>query len=345
MRFLSISHVVPGSKLAKPLYGNQGVILLRENVELTESLLHRLKGLGYTGIYVEDEISEGIDIQDIVEEGMRLKCAARLEEIVNNNGNIAEMAPLIDNIVNSIIENKDLEVNMNHLWGHHEYTYLHCVNVGILSVCIGIKLNLHKEELIYLGTAGILHDIGKKTIPNELLDKPGKLTEDEYAKIKKHPESGYELLVKAYEINSVTRVGVLEHHERYDGSGYPRGLKGEEITIFGRIIAVADTYDAMTSDRAYRNAFVPSETVEYLMGTGNQLFDATVIDAFVRCVTVYPMGTCVELSDGTKGIVIKNHKDCVLRPIVRDIHTKKIIDLKYDKDYRSICISKLVQSF
>ncbi len=342
MRFLSINHVLPGSKLAKPLYGNQGVILLRENVELTESILQRLKGLGYTGIYVEDEISEGIEIQDIVDESLRLKTAARLEEIVNNNGNIAEMTPMIKDIVENIIENKDLEVNMNHLWGHHEYTYLHCVNVGILSVCIGIKLNLMKDELIYLGAAGILHDIGKKLIPAELLDKQGKLTEDEFAELRKHPEYGYEILAKAYEISSLTKVGVLEHHERYDGSGYPRGLRGEEITIFGRIIAVADTYDAMTSDRAYRNAFAPSETVEYLMGTGNQLYDAAIIDAFVRCVTVYPLGTCVELSDGTQGIIIQNHQDCVLRPVVRNINTKKIIDLKNDKEYYHICISKLV---
>jgi len=271
MRFLSINHVLPGSKLAKPLYGNQGVILLRENVELTESILQRLKGLGYTGIYVEDEISEGIEIQDIVDESLRLKTAAKLEEIVNNNGNIAEMTPMIKDIVENIIENKNLEVNMNHLWGHHEYTYLHCVNVGILSVCIGIKLNLMKDELIYLGAAGILHDIGKKLIPAELLDKQGKLTEDEFAELRKHPEYGYEILAKAYEISSLTKVGVLEHHERYDGSGYPRGLRGEEITIFGRIIAVADTYDAMTSDRAYRNAFAPSETVVQVINYMMQL--------------------------------------------------------------------------
>lgn len=341
MRFLSIEHVVPGTKLAKPLYGNQGVILLRENVELTESILQRLRGLGYTGIYVDDEISEGIEIQDIVDESLRLKTAARLEEIVNNNGNIAEMTPLIADIVESIIENKDLEVSMNHLWGHHEYTYLHCVNVGILSVCIGIKLDLLKEELIYLGTAGILHDIGKKRIPVELLDKQGRLTDEEFGELRRHPEYGYEILTRAYEINNLTKVGVLEHHERFDGSGYPRGLKGEEITIFGRIIAVADTYDAMTSDRAYRNAFAPSETVEYLMGTGNQLYDALIIDAFVRCVTVYPVGTCVELSDGTQGIIIQNYPDCVLRPVVRNIKNKKIIDLKNDKEYFNICISKL----
>lgn len=342
MRFLTIDKVVPGSRLAKPLYGAQGVILLRENVVLTEAILSRLKTNGYTGLYIEDEISEGIIINDVVDEGLRLKTASRLESIVNQNGNLAEMKPLISEIVDSIIASGDVEINMNHLWGHHEYTYLHCVNVGILAVSIGIKLNLNRDNLIYLGTAGILHDIGKKFVPVEILDKQGKLTLEEYELIQKHPGFGFEVLADATELNSVTKVGVLEHHERFDGSGYPRGLKGDGITMFGRILAVADTYDAMTSDRAYRNAFSPSETVEYLMGAGNQLYDSNVIDVFIKCVTVYPVGTCVELSDGTQGIILKNYSDCVLRPVLRNIDSKEIIDLKNDAKYLNLCISKII---
>lgn len=342
MRFLSIDNVVPGTKLGKPLYSEQGIVLLRVNAELTESILRRLKALGFTGLYIEDEISEGIIIEDIVDERLRLEAASRLENIVVSNGNIAEMAPLIADIVDSIIHNKDVEVNMNHLWGHHEYTYLHCVNVGILAVSVGIKLNLNREELLCLGAAGILHDIGKKCIPLEILDKRGTLTDNEYDIMKNHPGLGYEILANAIELSSVTKVGVLEHHERYDGSGYPRGLRGEEITIFGRILAVADTYDAMTSDRAYRNAFSPSEAVEYLMGNGNKLYDSAIIDTFIRCVTIYPVGTCVELSDGTQGIIIKNYCDCVLRPVIRNLTTKKLVDLKNDKKYYNICITKLI---
>ncbi|MGB8453439.1 MAG: HD-GYP domain-containing protein [Anaerocolumna sp.] len=342
MRFLTIDNVVPGSRLAKPLYGAQGAVLLRENFELTEAILARLRAHGYTGLYIEDEISEGIIINDVVDEGLRLKTAAQLESILNQNGNLSEMKPLISGIVDSIIASGDVEINMNHLWGHHEYTYLHCVNVGILAVSIGIKLNLTRDNLMYLGTAGILHDIGKKYVPIEVLDKQDKLSNEEFELIQKHPEMGFEILANALELNSVTKVGVLQHHERFDGSGYPRGLKGSEITIFGRILAVADTYDAMTSDRAYRNAFSPSETVEYLMGAGNQLYDSSVIDVFIKCVTVYPVGTCIELSDGTQGIILQNYSDCVLRPIVRNIKSKEIIDLKNDLKYLNICISKII---
>lgn len=342
MRFLSINKVEPGTVLAKPLYGNQGVILLRENVVLTENILSRLKAMGYTGLYIEDEISEGIVIEDVVAEGLKLRTASRLEEIINGNGNIAEMFPMIQDIVSSIITNKDVELSMRNLWGHHEYTYLHCVNVAILAVSVGIKMNLPEDDLIYLGTAGMLHDIGKNKIPSSLLDKKGKLSDEEFGILKKHPEFGYDMLTSAQELNSVTRAGVLQHHERYDGSGYPRGLKGNEITLYARILAVADTYDAMTSDRAYRDAYAPSEAVEYLMGNGDQLYDNLVIDAFVKCVTIYPLGSCVELNNGVRAVVVMNYQDCVLRPLLRTIESKEMIDLKNDTRYLNLCITKLV---
>ncbi|MDF2590358.1 MAG: metal dependent phosphohydrolase [Anaerocolumna sp.] len=342
MRFLSIDNIIPGTRLAKPLYGVQGIVLLRENAELTDVILNRLKEIGYTGLYIEDEISEGIQIPDIIDEKLRLEAAYRLESIVNGNGNIAEMMPVISEIVDNIISKDNIVLNMNQLRGHHEYTYLHCVNVGILSVSIGIKLGLTRERLLNLGTAGILHDIGKKYIPLEILDKPWKLDYEEFETIKKHPTFGYEMLTDLHEIAKEAKLGVLQHHERYDGSGYPKGLKAHEISLFGRILAVADTYDAMTSDRAYRNAFLPSEAVEYLMGSGNSLYDSEIIDKFSKCITVYPIGTCVELSNGIKAIVLENYSDCILRPLVRDLQTREQIDLKNNNEYYNICIAKII---
>lgn len=343
MRFLSIDHVIPGARLARPLYDINGNILLREDYELTEGILDKLKDLGYSGLYIEDEISKGIVINDVVDEKLRLTTAARLEDILKSNASLAQMQPLISEIVDSIISNGEVIVSMNRLLGHHEYTYIHCVNVGILSVSIGVKYKMNRHELIQLGTAGILHDVGKKNIPLEILDKPGRLTDEEYEFMKRHAMLGYEMLLSCIELSSVTRVAVLEHHERCDGSGYPRGLKGNEITLFGKIVAVADTYDAMTTDRAYRNAFLPSEAVEYLMGSANRYYDLEVISNFMKCIAVYPVGTCVELSDGTKGIVMENYPDCILRPVVRNIENKAIIDLKNDNTYLNICILRTIK--
>lgn len=344
MRFLSVDQLVPGTRLARPLYGAEGLILLRENFELTDSIICRLRGMGYHGVYVNDEISEGIIINDVVDEKLRIETANRLEDILKNNGNIEEMQPLVSEVVNNIIDNKDIVINMNRLSGHHKYTYHHSVNVGILSVGIGVKLEYNRDKLIQLGMSGMLHDIGKKFVPTDILDKSGKLSKSEFQVIQTHPERGYEMLYKAYNLSSVTKIGVLQHHERFDGSGYPNGLKGHEISMFGRIIAVSDTYDAMTSDRAYHKASQPSEVIEYLFGNGNQRYDLRVVDYFSKCIAVYPVGSCVELSDGTKGIVLKNYSDSVLRPVIRNIQNKQIIDLKNDVNYLGICISGQMQS-
>lgn len=343
MRFLSIHQVEPGVRLAKPIYGSGGSILLRENFELTESIISRLKALGYNGVYINDEISEGIEIEDVIEETLRIEAAMSLEDIFTNNGNIEKMQPLVTDVVDNILNNKDVVMNINRLRGHHKYTYLHSVNVGILSVGIGVKLDYQRDKLIELGMSGILHDIGKKFVPIDILDKNGSLDKKEFEVIRQHPQKGFDMLCNSYELSSMTKVGVLQHHERFDGSGYPKGLKGGEISPFGRIIAVSDTYDAMTSDRAYHEASQPSEVIEYLLGDGNQRYDLRIVDYFTKCIAVYPVGSCVELSDGTQGIVLKNYSDCVLRPVVRNINNKEIIDLKNDANYLSICISGIIQ--
>lgn len=342
MRFLSIEDIVPGTRLARPLCDDQGTILLRENYVITEGILDKLKEQKYVGVYIKDE-SEGIYIDDVIDEQFRESIAARLEYIVTHNANIAEMEPLITEIVDRIISNGNVVINMNRLRGHHEYTYMHCVNVGILSVSIGVKLDFEREELIQLGAAGILHDIGKKKIPLEILDKPGKLSKEEYDLMKQHAAFGYDMISDNEEFSNISKTAVLQHHERYDGSGYPHGLTGERITLFGRILAVADTYDAMTSDRAYRKAFSPSEAVEFLMGDGNRLYDWQVIESFMKCIVIYPVGAVVELSDGARGVVIRNYSDCVLRPVIREAKGGRIIDLKNNKDYLNVCITGLIE--
>ena len=342
MRFVSIDRVKRGSYLAKPIYSNLGTILVKEHVKLSEGILNRLKELGFVGLYIEDKISEGIEIKDVIDEQLRIEAIITLENIIKDNGNFTEMQPIIENIVDSIIEKKDVLLHMHQLQNHHDYTYSHCINVGILSISMGVKMKYTRGELINLGTSGILHDIGKNSIPKEILDKPGKLTKEEYDCIKKHPEHGYNMIKEILEIDGNTKAGVLQHHERCDGTGYPFGLKRDEISSFGKIIAVADTYDAMTTDRVYRPAFSPFEVYEYLMGDGNTKYEIDIIKKFGKCITIYPEGGLVELSDGTNAIVMKTNANNTLRPIVRNIDTNEIIDLMNDSAYRHLCIKKVV---
>ncbi|MBE5967272.1 MAG: HD-GYP domain-containing protein [Lachnospiraceae bacterium] len=343
MRYLSIDNIEPGSFLGKPIYNSHGTILLGEHFQLTEVFLNRLKELGFVGLYIEDQVSEGIQIKDVISEQLRLEASLKLESIVKNRGSLSQVQPIISDIVDNIIENRNVMIQMHKLLGYHSYTYTHCINVGILSVCMGAKMGLNRDQLLKLGTAGILHDIGKNNIPKEILDKPGKLTGAEFEIIKGHPVFGYNMIKDTIELSSVTKIGVLQHHERCDGSGYPRGLKKDEISLYGKIIAIADTYDALTSDRSYRPAYSPFEAYEYLLGDGDTHYDIAIVNIFAKCIAVYPVGSCVELSDGAKAIVVKNSTLYALRPVVRNINTNEVIDLTNDKRYLSLCITKIIE--
>lgn len=342
MRYVAIENVTEGTYLAKPIYNDQGSILLSENFRLTNVYLKKLKELGFLGLYIEDEISKDIVIEEVISDKLRIDTVARLKSIVENTGNFEELTPCLSGIVDNIIENKDVLLHINRLNNYHNYTYIHCVNVGILSVCMGVRLDYDKEKLMKLGMSGILHDIGKNDIPLEILDKPGKLTRDEYEIIKMHPVYGYTMLKGIIELSSITKIGILHHHERCDGSGYPEGLMGDDISEFGKIIAIADTYDALTSDRSYRPAHTPWESYEYLVGDGGIHYDLDMVNVFTKCVAVFPVGACVELNDGTRGIVFENNSDNPLRPIVRNVMNNEIIDLNNDKHYSS-CVTKLLE--
>jgi len=343
MRYVSIENVTEGMYLAKPIYNSQGSILLGKNFQLTNIYLKKLKELGFVGLYIEDEISKDVFIEDVVSDQLRMDTVTKLERIVEDTGNFEELTPFLSGIIDNIIENKDVLLQINKLFSYHNYTYIHCVNVGILSICMGVRLDYNREKLLKLGMAGILHDIGKNQIPLEILDKPGKLTEEEFDLIKMHPVYGYTMLKGSIELSSITKIGILQHHERCDGSGYPKGLRNEEISDFGKIIAIADTYDALTSDRSYRPAYTPWEAYEYLIGDGGVHYDFGMLTIFSKCIAVFPVGTCVELSDGTKAIVLENNPDNPLRPVLRNLENNTVMDLKNIKKHHALCIAHIVE--
>jgi HD-GYP domain-containing protein (c-di-GMP phosphodiesterase class II) len=191
----------------------------------------------------------------------------------------------------------------------------------------------------------MLHDIGKVFIPKEILNKPGRLSDEEFEAIKSHSVKGHEYLKKFFDMPASSSSGVLQHHERFNGSGYPAGIKGNKITPFGKIIAIADVYDALTSKRAYRDAIDPSEAIEYIMGGCGSLFDPALVDIFLKKIAPYPIGTCVSLSNGMTGLVSENYSDCCLRPKVKIIKHGNIevepyfIDLKSDMSTLNITVT------
>lgn len=311
MRYVRTEHLEKGMVLVYTLYDNNEKVLLKANRQLTQAYINRIQQMDIMGLYVfeDDEITEHTPI---ISEQTRLKAIQSLKRL-----NIDDCIFIANNIVEEIRESESMIVETINLSTYDNYTYTHSVNVDILSVILGVACGLRDDELRKLSQAALLHDIGKTCVPIEIINKPGRLTEEEYAEVKNHPRYGYNMLRENYEVSSVARNAILSHHENEDGSGYPRGLTSEKIHLFAKIIHVADVYDALTTKRAYKEAMNPADAMEYLMANATRMFDKDLVAMFMEYVAPYPLGVQVELSTGQKALVIKNNRSMLSRPTVR----------------------------
>ncbi len=202
---------------------------------------------------------------------------------------------------------------------YDSYTFFHSVSVTILSVVIGLGMGFSRLMLVNTAYAALLHDIGKTQISQDIINKPAALTFAEYEIMKQHAKNGYEYVRKqfSHSVSELAARGVLEHHERINGTGYPGGKKGGAITAIGRIVAVADVYDALVSDRPYRKGIFPVEAMEYVQGNCGTLFDFDVVNTFSQKVALFPTGSCVLLSNGLTALVMQNFEGLTQRPLVK----------------------------
>lgn len=233
--------------------------------------------------------------------------------------------PMID----SVMRNPDACIWLARMKNRDSYTYKHSMSASVWAVALGRQLGLPRIDLSTLATGALLIDIGKLQLPPDLLAKPGRLSRGEFELIKTHVDLGIEMLKDSPEATRVVLEMVATHHERHNGKGYPKKLKGTEIPIFGRIAAIADCYDAMTSDRAYAPAVSPSFAVRKLYEWRNVDFQAELVEEFIQAIGIYPAGTLVELSTGEVGIVIAENRERRLRPkvlLLLDAHKKPLKD-------------------
>jgi HD-GYP domain-containing protein (c-di-GMP phosphodiesterase class II) len=336
----------------KKLFGRNGEMILNSGAVLSNYYIDRLRELGYGGLYIDDELSRDIEIVELISDELRMKAVKAVKEIFSGmekqSSGIEDSLQSISNVVGSIIDDvlssKETMINMLDLKTFDDYTYLHSTNVAVLAVTLGISMNFNKVELQRLGLASILHDIGKVFIPKIVLNKPGRLTEEEALLVQTHSNKGYEYLKGHFDFPIASYQGILQHHEKFDGTGYPIKLEGQNIHLYGRVIAVADVYDALTSNRPYREALLPSEALEYIMANGGKHFDPAVVDFFRKKISPYPVGLTVRLSNNTTGIVCENYPNFGLRPRIKIIrHVKEhvtpyYVDLKNDPNTRNITI-------
>jgi len=236
----------------------------------------------------------------------------RLGQAVNTD----EAKVLVTEVANSITRSPHAMVWLTNMKERDEYTSIHCMNVCIMAVSFGRSLGMNKTELELLGLGGLLHDLGKMRVPLEILNKPSKLTFDEFEVMKTHPMEGYTMLKEQDDLPLEVLDIVKHHHERRNGKGYPSQLDGEHINNMTRIVAIVDVYDAITSDRCYHDAITPYDALRNMYEWVNEDFDKEIIEKFIKCLGIYPIGCVVELNMGHVGIVVSASEKSKLRPIV-----------------------------
>lgn len=354
MRLININDVPEGSVIAKPVYDSKLSLLINTGAVLTSKLLEKLKQVDIRHLYIEDEISRGIVLEPMISDEIKLQTIVYMKELYdsqlikeNNNdadlaqqavreGQIRELKHLIDDIITEIYARNNKKYYSTELMGAEMYHYNHAVEVMILSLLIGSKMGLDRERLLKLGVGAILADIGKTRVPQEILNKKGKLEPAEFEEMKLHVDYGYHLLKNLVGLSSLSRQIILLHHEKLDGSGYPNGFTGENIPLLVRIVTVCDIFGAIVSDRNYNNRISVDTALEILRSATPTKLDQDVFHKLMEVVDIYPPGSIIELSNGKVGIVMFNNPNSPTRPVVRLIdatisnEADKIVDLMKD---------------
>lgn len=268
------------------------------------------------------------------------------EILINDNGvygtpeSLAPLEEVVGRLVSTVVFDKRALVNINDLKSYDEYTYHHSLSVAVLSIAIGRQMGFSTNQLNKLGLAAIMHDIGKTAVPQELIQKPSRLSEWEYIQVKEHARAGTSYLINSSVGDEKLWRAVLCHHEKLDGTGYPLGLKGFDIPMWSRIISAADVYDALTSARPYRVPMQPADALEYVMGGIGSAFDYDVVQALVSKVDLYPVGSCVELSNGELAMVMDS--EITNRPVVEILGSGQVVDLFRDRQYLKVVVRRTV---
>jgi len=353
-----------GMKIDQSIIDGTNRVLIARGAILDDFMIKGLLKLGISGVYVregEEEVVESSEDEPIAQETLKTIEKLRVEDrksvnisesvrarvaegitYLYSNTDSEHLADTTKDITNDLMkaidENDAIAVDISALKVSDEYTFKHSVDVATMAMIVAKKLNMSKEDIYDIGIAGLLHDIGKSKIPNEILNKPGSLTEEEFEVMKQHSVFGYRILQANKDIKESIKLAVLQHHEKINANGYPMGVGAEQICAYAKILSVVDIYDALVTERPYKEGFSPRDAVEMLMAMTAEL-DIVSLRGFLGSVILYPVGTTVGLSNGERARVVENYEEAILRPKVVGLKTGRIYDLAYDLSCANIIIN------
>lgn len=340
MRIVPTNCVMENASLAKVITNSTGQVLLKKGTKLTEALLKRIEDNKIYTIYIDDEYSDN-EIEELIRPELKAKAVQTLKDTFQfiekqhalmdkadldlkkrlNQKSMEKYLKQIRSVSNQIIEeisiNRQLMINLVDIKNLDNYTYEHSLNVAIISLIMGVELKMNHQELSHLFLGALLHDLGKSLLPKDLVTKETAYTPEEEKLMESHSQLGYDYIKEHYGFPISVKMAMLQHHERFDGKGYPKKIAGSNIHRHARIIALADCYDSMTSDNYQTRALSPNEALEYIMGACGSHFDHELATIFSRKVVPYPEGSIVKLSDERFGVILKVNINYPLRPVVR----------------------------
>ncbi len=326
MRRAQVDEAIVGKFSAKTVFNRTGrTPLLRRGTQIRPSMVGALRRRGIHAIWVTDELFPDLEVQTVVRDETIAVTRRCLDDIFRSareseppsQAQALRLATALRSMVDDILQNDDVVANVAHLRTWDNYTFEHSVQVALLSVLVGKHLLMTEDQLVRLGTGAILHDIGKVTVPQEILQKPAALTAEEFEVVKQHPKLGWDLVHEGFQnIMPTSSIVVLQHHERLDGSGYPSHLKGDEIYVFSRIVAAADVFDAIRAERNYRMRYAPRRVLQIMQEEAGPKLDASAVQALLEHVAIIPVGEIVRLTNGLLGLVTGLHPGNPLQPLV-----------------------------
>ena len=362
IRIVSLRKIKIGSKVQCDIYSKDGTLILKKGNIMTDHVVSRLETLGVTRVLVEagtvelvedvkeaakeppkkvddalptdniDKYSDDFLLKREFEQGKE----ALLNKDVDGSQDIA--LAIAEKLLNSGSVKKELE----ELKYGTEGVVTHSLNTAVLAGAIGIENGFSKQEIEILVVGGMLHDIGKLYIDPLVLNKRGRLNDKEYEIMKTHAEEGYKKLCDNKGVSQRVRLMAFQHHENNDGTGYPKRLKGDQISFDARIIHVVDVYEAMTAKRCYKDSMLPGDVMEFVMGKYATMFDMKAMDMFLKTIPAYRKGDLIKLSDGTRCQVLESNPLNSLRPLVVLLDSMKVVDLYNDRSFLSKTVTELI---